>query len=223
MHTWHAVVAFQGWSRLARDGVVGPTASPALTPPVGHAQHAIARSTVATTVLVGLGLYLILVLEAVGLRRRTIVSLAVAGLAALYVAVLLTPAARGFFELAGPDTTTSRLTDPSSCNDIGVDTSQQAGEGGEIRGGRDDRAARPAEAERSLLRERRHGMGGITIVGRVPRRSRATVRTNPAIRPPWDRSRAARSAPTRRNARAARPRAWRRRAPARRTDARGWR
>jgi peptidoglycan hydrolase-like protein with peptidoglycan-binding domain len=31
MRTWHAVVAFQGWSGLARDGVVGPKTRQALT------------------------------------------------------------------------------------------------------------------------------------------------------------------------------------------------
>jgi len=30
MQTWHAVVAFQGWSGLARDGIVGPQARSAL-------------------------------------------------------------------------------------------------------------------------------------------------------------------------------------------------
>ncbi|MGZ6670717.1 MAG: HAD-IC family P-type ATPase [Solirubrobacteraceae bacterium] len=59
--------------------------------------------TVALTVLIVLGLYLIIVLEATGLRRRTIVSLAVTGLAALYVIALATPTARHFFELAPPD------------------------------------------------------------------------------------------------------------------------
>jgi hypothetical protein len=58
---------------------------------------------VAITVLIVLGLYLIIVLEATGLRRRTIVSLAVAGLAALYVIALATPPVRRFFELAPPD------------------------------------------------------------------------------------------------------------------------
>ena len=59
--------------------------------------------TVAITVLIVLGLYLILVLEATGLRRRTIVSLAVAALAALYVLALVIPPVRDFFELAPPD------------------------------------------------------------------------------------------------------------------------
>jgi magnesium-transporting ATPase (P-type) len=59
--------------------------------------------TVATTVLIVLGLYLILVLEASGLRRRTLVSLAVAALAGLYVLVLALPRTRGFFALAPPD------------------------------------------------------------------------------------------------------------------------
>ena len=59
--------------------------------------------TAAITVLIVLGLYLILVLEATGLRRRTIVSLAVAALAALYVLALVIPPVRNFFELAPPD------------------------------------------------------------------------------------------------------------------------
>ena len=59
--------------------------------------------TAAITVLIVLGLYLILVLEATGLRRRTIVSLAVAALAALYVLALVIPPVREFFELAPPD------------------------------------------------------------------------------------------------------------------------
>jgi cation-transporting P-type ATPase E len=58
--------------------------------------------TVAVSVVVLLGLYLILVLEATGLRRRTIVSLAVAGLGAIYVLALLIPPVRDFFELARP-------------------------------------------------------------------------------------------------------------------------
>ena len=59
--------------------------------------------TVAITVVVVLGLYLILVLEATGLRRRTIVSLAVGALGAVYLAALATPFVRGFFELAKPN------------------------------------------------------------------------------------------------------------------------
>ena len=59
--------------------------------------------TVAITVLVVLGLYLILVLEATGFRRRTVVSVAVVVLAALYVVALATPPVRDFFELAAPD------------------------------------------------------------------------------------------------------------------------
>jgi hypothetical protein len=31
LHTWHAVVAFQGWQRLHRDGVVGPRTRAALS------------------------------------------------------------------------------------------------------------------------------------------------------------------------------------------------
>jgi cation-transporting P-type ATPase E len=59
--------------------------------------------TVAVTVLIILGLYLIVVLEAVGIRRRTIVSIAVAALGGLYVVALATPQARRFFALAAPN------------------------------------------------------------------------------------------------------------------------
>ena len=59
--------------------------------------------TAAITVLIVLGLYLILVLEATGFRRRTIVSLAIAALAALYVLALVIPPVRNFFALAPPD------------------------------------------------------------------------------------------------------------------------
>jgi cation-transporting P-type ATPase E len=62
----------------------------------------VAARTVAITVLIVLGLYLILVLEATGLRRRTVVSLAVAALAGLYVLALAAPPTRQFFELARP-------------------------------------------------------------------------------------------------------------------------
>jgi magnesium-transporting ATPase (P-type) len=58
--------------------------------------------TVAISVLVILGLYLIIVLEATGMRRRTIVSLAVAALGALYVLTLVLAPVRDFFELARP-------------------------------------------------------------------------------------------------------------------------
>ncbi len=58
--------------------------------------------TVALTVLVAVGLYLILVLEASGLRRRTLVSVAVAVLAGAYVVALLTAPVRDFFQLATP-------------------------------------------------------------------------------------------------------------------------
>jgi cation-transporting P-type ATPase E len=61
--------------------------------------------TVAITVLIILGLYLILVLEATGLRRRTVVSVAVAALGAVYVVALAIPGVRGFFDLAAPDLT----------------------------------------------------------------------------------------------------------------------
>ena len=56
--------------------------------------------TIAITVVIVLGLYLILVLEATGMRRRTLVSLAVAVLGAVYVVALAIPGVRDFFELA---------------------------------------------------------------------------------------------------------------------------
>lgn len=59
--------------------------------------------TVAITVLVALGLYLILVLEATGLRRRNIVSLSVIALAGMFAATLLLPPLRDFFALSFPD------------------------------------------------------------------------------------------------------------------------
>jgi cation-transporting P-type ATPase E len=70
---------------------------------------------VAVTVVIVLGLYLIVVLEATGLRRRTVVSLAVAVLAALYLVVLVAAPVRSFFELASPDAgiaATGRLRQP---------------------------------------------------------------------------------------------------------------
>jgi P-type E1-E2 ATPase len=59
--------------------------------------------TVATTVLVLVGLYLVLALEASGRLRGTAVSLLCLALFFLYVLVLVTPWARDFFELAGLD------------------------------------------------------------------------------------------------------------------------
>jgi len=56
--------------------------------------------TVATTVLVVVGLYLIFALEASGRLRGAAVSALCACLAALYVLVLLTPPARRYFALA---------------------------------------------------------------------------------------------------------------------------
>ena len=60
--------------------------------------------TVAVTILVACGLYLVMVLEAVGSRRRsTLVAAMCAALAGVYVAVLMIPATRHFFELTMPD------------------------------------------------------------------------------------------------------------------------
>ena len=58
--------------------------------------------TVATTVLVGVGLYLILVLEASGLRRGAAVTGLCVALAVLYGPVLAVPGTRHFFQLAAP-------------------------------------------------------------------------------------------------------------------------
>jgi P-type E1-E2 ATPase len=58
--------------------------------------------TVATTVLVAVGLYLILALEALGRRRSTAVGALCAALGAAYLTTLTVPFTREFFELAGP-------------------------------------------------------------------------------------------------------------------------
>jgi cation-transporting P-type ATPase E len=57
--------------------------------------------TVATTVIVVVGLYLVLALEASGRVRGAAVAALCVGLLVLYVLVLLTPGLREFFELAG--------------------------------------------------------------------------------------------------------------------------
>ncbi len=58
--------------------------------------------TVATTVLVAVGLYLVLALEATGRRRTAAVGVLCAAMAALYGVVLALPWARDFFALAVP-------------------------------------------------------------------------------------------------------------------------
>jgi magnesium-transporting ATPase (P-type) len=58
--------------------------------------------TIATSVLVAAGLYLVLALEGVGGRRGRYVSAGCLALAGVYVAVLLIPATREFFDLARP-------------------------------------------------------------------------------------------------------------------------
>ena len=58
--------------------------------------------TIATSVLVAAGLYLVLVLEGVGGRRGKLASAGCLVLAAAYVAVLVIPFARDFFDLAKP-------------------------------------------------------------------------------------------------------------------------
>ena len=58
--------------------------------------------TIATSVLLVAGLYLVLVLEGVSGTRGKLVSAGCVVLAALYVTVLLVPGLRGFFDLVGP-------------------------------------------------------------------------------------------------------------------------
>jgi cation-transporting ATPase E len=57
--------------------------------------------TVATTVIVVVGLYLVLALEATGRVRGTAVAALCLALLAVYILVLVTPGTRDFFELAG--------------------------------------------------------------------------------------------------------------------------
>jgi P-type E1-E2 ATPase len=60
--------------------------------------------TVAVTILIACGLYLVMALETEGSRRRsTLVAAMCAALAGLYVAALLIPATRRFFQLTVPD------------------------------------------------------------------------------------------------------------------------
>lgn len=65
--------------------------------------------TVATSTLIVVGLYLVLALEATSTRRARLVGLLCAALFAVYLAVLLVPALRGFFELALPNPATAML------------------------------------------------------------------------------------------------------------------
>jgi cation-transporting P-type ATPase E len=58
--------------------------------------------TIATTVLVAVGLYLILALEATGGRRSAAVTTLCAALGALYLLVLVLPGVRAFFDLSPP-------------------------------------------------------------------------------------------------------------------------
>jgi magnesium-transporting ATPase (P-type) len=58
--------------------------------------------TIATTVVVVVGLYLVLVLEARGKRRSEVIGAMCAALAGLYALALALPATRDFFELAPP-------------------------------------------------------------------------------------------------------------------------
>jgi cation-transporting ATPase E len=59
--------------------------------------------TVATTVMLLVSLYLIVVLEATGRWRGTVVSVLVLALAGVYLLVLLVPFSRSFFALARPN------------------------------------------------------------------------------------------------------------------------
>lgn len=60
--------------------------------------------TVATTVLIALGLYLVIALEAAGsLKRSSLVGTMCLVLAGAYAALLLTPATRHFFQLSTPN------------------------------------------------------------------------------------------------------------------------
>ena len=58
--------------------------------------------TVATTVLVLVGLFFVLALEAEGRRRGAAVSALCAALAGLYFVVLIFPGTRDFFDLSAP-------------------------------------------------------------------------------------------------------------------------
>lgn len=62
----------------------------------------IVARTVATTVLVSVGLYLIVALEAGGRRQSAAVVALCAGLAGCYVLALSVPVSREFFALAAP-------------------------------------------------------------------------------------------------------------------------
>jgi cation-transporting P-type ATPase E len=60
--------------------------------------------TIATSVLIVVGLYLVLALEATGSRKRsTLVAAMCLALAGMYVATIVIPASRHFFELSAPD------------------------------------------------------------------------------------------------------------------------
>jgi magnesium-transporting ATPase (P-type) len=65
-------------------------------------QGLVEARTVATTVLIAVGLYLVLALESTGGRRDRWVGLLCAGLLALYLVVLALPGLRDFYELEVP-------------------------------------------------------------------------------------------------------------------------
>jgi len=65
--------------------------------------------TAATTVVIIVGLYLVLALEATGVTRARWVSILCTALFATYVAVLALPGVRSFYELAVPSAATVLL------------------------------------------------------------------------------------------------------------------
>jgi cation-transporting P-type ATPase E len=62
----------------------------------------VSARTAATTVLILVGLYLVLILEATGVRRLQWVAALCAAMLALYLVVLIVPATRDFFMLVVP-------------------------------------------------------------------------------------------------------------------------
>ena len=75
--------------------------------------------TAATSTLVVIGLYLVLALEATSTRRARLVGALCAGLLAAYVAILLVPGLRRFFELAVPNPAALMLIAVGSAAAIG--------------------------------------------------------------------------------------------------------
>jgi cation-transporting ATPase E len=75
--------------------------------------------TAATSTLIVVGLYLVLALEATSTRRARLVGIMCAGLMAAYVAVLLVPGLRRFFELVVPNAAALALITIGSAIAIG--------------------------------------------------------------------------------------------------------